>query len=362
MKHRLAPAIVFLTLCAPLALGGCFATALQKPAPFVHYGGDQGAGATGVHTVATGETLYIIATRYRLALPDIVAENHLSPPFILRTGQRLKLPAPREYTVREGDSLYEVSRLFDTGMSDIVRLNDISPPYAVHTGQVLRLPSSAPPPVPERKPRNAQTRFFASSDQNSSGEEVPSSRFSGILSRLVGQRREALADTESGNGSATPPIPEPRPTAQSGNKATETAAALPMRIPTPPPRDSGKFSWPVRGTIISTYGPKKGGLHNDGINIKAAHGTPILAADNGVVAYAGSELQGYGNLVLIRHESRWVTAYAHMEKILVKKGQTVRKNQPIGAVGSTGSVAAPQLHFEIRRGSDALNPQAFLER
>lgn len=353
MKRRFLSAILSIGLCsgAVLPLGGCFATALQRPAPLVHYGGDQGAGATGVHTVGPGENLYTIATRYRLALPDIVAENDLSPPFILRSGQRLKLPAPREYTVRAGDSLYEVSRLFDTGMSDIVRLNDLSPPYAVREGQVLRLPSSAMmPPLPERKPEDG-TRTVTTASNGGSG-------FSGVISRILG-RRDAMRQNEETASAATAggmPIPERKP------ETRQTAAAVPVKIPAPPPRAGGKFQWPVNGTIISGYGPKKGGMHNDGINIRAARGTPVKAADNGVVAYAGNELQGYGNLVLIRHESRWMTAYAHMEKILVKKGQTVRKGQNIGAVGSTGSVTEPQLHFEVRRGSDALNPQAFLER
>lgn len=344
--------MISIGLCsgAFLPLGGCFATALQRPAPFVHYGGDQGAGATGVHTVGLGENLYVIATRYRLAMPDIVAENDLSPPFILRTGQRLKLPAPREYTARAGDSLYEISRLFDTGMSDLVRLNDLSPPYAVREGQVLRLPSSAmTPPLPERKPETEDAA-------RSSIATIGGGGFSGVISRILG-RREAMRQEEATGGDGVP-IPERKP----GGDNVRQVSAAPVKIPAPPPRAGGKFQWPVRGTIISSYGPKKGGLHNDGVNIRAARGTPVRAADNGVVAYAGSELQGYGNMVLIRHESRWMTAYAHMEKLLVRKGQTIRKGQDIGAVGSTGSVTEPQLHFEVRRGSDALNPQAFLER
>lgn len=347
---------VWLCFAALCALVGCFATGLQRPAPFIHYGGAEGAGATGMHTVGEGENLYAVATRYRLALQDIVAENGLSAPFRLKAGQRLKLPAPREYKVREGDSLYEISRLFDAGASDIVRLNGLSPPYAVREGQVLRLPSPASggeamadrlsAPVPSRKPGFAMAarREERGAAAGRYAESLPreDNRFAGMLSRLLGQ-------------SAAPPAPEGKPGLR------QASAAVPAKIPPPPPRAAGKFLWPVKGKLVSGYGPKRGGLHNDGLNIGAPRGTAVKAADNGVVVYAGNELQGYGNLVLIRHEGRWMTAYAHMDKVSVKKGGVVKKGQTIGAVGSTGSVDSPQLHFEVRRGSDALNPQAFLE-
>ncbi|HRC27652.1 MAG TPA: M23 family metallopeptidase, partial [Alphaproteobacteria bacterium] len=134
----------------------------------------------------------------------------------------------------------------------------------------------------------------------------------------------------------------------------------PATLSDPPPRAGGAFSWPVRGRLLSAYGPKKGGLHNDGINIAAARGTPVKAAENGVVVYAGSGLQGYGNLVLIRHRDRWVTAYGHMDKVHVRKGDVLRRGQTIGTTGSTGSVDSPQLHFEIRRGTKAINPKPLL--
>ena len=112
--------------------------------------------------------------------------------------------------------------------------------------------------------------------------------------------------------------------------------------------------------MISTYGPKSDGRHNDGINIKARQGAPVRAAENGVVVYSGNELQGYGNLVLIRHADRWLTAYGHMDSVVVTKGMTINRGQTIGTVGQTGSVDAPQLHFEVRRGTDALNPEPYL--
>ncbi len=118
--------------------------------------------------------------------------------------------------------------------------------------------------------------------------------------------------------------------------------------------------WPVRGRVISSFGTDSEGLHNDGINIAAPAGTPVLAADAGEVAYAGNELKGYGNLVLLKHASGFITAYAHTETLLVKRGDRVSRGQAIAKVGATGAVSQPQLHFELRRGAKALDPADYL--
>ncbi len=133
-------------------------------------------------------------------------------------------------------------------------------------------------------------------------------------------------------------------------------------IPKPPPRAGEKFLWPVEGRLVLNYGPKKSGLHNDGINIAAARGAPVLAAENGVVAYAGNELRGFGNLLLIKHADGWMTAYAHNETILVGRGEPVRRGQIVARVGNSGNVTVPQLHFEIRKGTRAVNPNGLLGR
>lgn len=113
---------------------------------------------------------------------------------------------------------------------------------------------------------------------------------------------------------------------------------------------------------MSGYGPKPGGLHNDGINVAAPRGTPVRAAERGIVAYAGNELRGFGNLLLIRHADGWMTAYAHLDRMLTVRGEVVEPGATIGTVGSTGNVDTPQLHFEIRRGSQALDPMLYLPR
>ncbi|HZB93831.1 MAG TPA: M23 family metallopeptidase, partial [Stellaceae bacterium] len=126
------------------------------------------------------------------------------------------------------------------------------------------------------------------------------------------------------------------------------------------PNGARSFIWPVHGRIIVAYGNGAGGTHNDGINIAAAEGTPVRAADAGTVAYAGNELRGYGNLILLKHADGWLTAYAHNAALLVKRGDKVRRGQVIARVGETGAVTQPQLHFEIRHGTRALDPGDYL--
>jgi murein DD-endopeptidase MepM/ murein hydrolase activator NlpD len=122
------------------------------------------------------------------------------------------------------------------------------------------------------------------------------------------------------------------------------------------------FRWPVRGRVIAGFGPKPSGQQNDGINLAVPEGTPIKAAEDGVVAYAGNELKTYGNLVLVRHANGYVTAYAHASEILVKRDDPVKRGQIIAKAGQTGTVQAPQLHFEIRKGSTPVDPAPFLDK
>jgi murein DD-endopeptidase MepM/ murein hydrolase activator NlpD len=124
--------------------------------------------------------------------------------------------------------------------------------------------------------------------------------------------------------------------------------------------DGQQFRWPVRGRIISGFGAKPNGERNDGINLAVPAGTSIKAAEAGTVIYSGNEIAGYGNLVLVRHSGGWVTAYAHASEVTVRRGDQVRRGQTIAYAGATGSVNAPQLHFELRRGSNPVNPLDYL--
>jgi len=124
--------------------------------------------------------------------------------------------------------------------------------------------------------------------------------------------------------------------------------------------DAPAFAWPVSGRVISDFGSTDNGGKNDGINIAAAMNVPIHASASGTVTYAGDELKGYGNLVLVKHSGGYTTAYAHADKLVVSRGDFVTKGQVIGYVGKTGDVTSPQLHFEIRSNTTPVNPRSYL--
>jgi murein DD-endopeptidase MepM/ murein hydrolase activator NlpD len=168
-------------------------------------------------------------------------------------------------------------------------------------------------------------------------------------------------------GPAAPVVAAPTGPAKAEPKTYAYAEAAPKAAPKPavetrtlPPPTDIVFAWPVQGKVISTFGTGSDGARNDGINIAAATGTPIHAAAAGTVTYAGDELKAYGNLVLIRHADGYVTAYAHAQRLVVAKGDTVSKGQVIGYAGATGDVDSPQLHFEIRHGTQPVDPNALL--
>jgi murein DD-endopeptidase MepM/ murein hydrolase activator NlpD len=329
MKRSVLPVLASTFLLTSCLFGS------QTPAPLKVYGFDAGAGSSGVHTVTEGENLWSISNRYNIVMQDIVLDNRLAAPFVLVPGQRLKLPPPREYLVRSGDSLYSVSRIFNADMSQIARLNDLQSPYVLRAGQRLKLPSESAMAPPERAMAAVDQRTY-------NGAAVPS------------VDREPISSPPQKSGEQKVAVAQPQVAAPKQPKSKVVAKT--------PKRSSSKFMKPVSGKILSKYGPKAGGLHNDGINILAARGTPVKAAENGVVVYAGNELKGSGNLVLVRHENRWMTAYAHLDKISVARGAVVNRGASIGTVGSTGSVDRPQLHFEVRRGTEAINPEVYLER
>ena len=127
-----------------------------------------------------------------------------------------------------------------------------------------------------------------------------------------------------------------------------------------PSADGKQFRWPVRGRIISGFGTKPNGEKNDGINLAVPAGTSVKAVEAGTVIYAGNELAGYGNLVLIRHADGWVSAYAHNQDLLIKRGDVVKRGQIIAHAGMTGSVTSPQVHFELRKGAKPVNPLDYL--
>ncbi|MEK9966961.1 MAG: M23 family metallopeptidase [Rhodospirillaceae bacterium] len=274
----------------------------------------QAAQPVGGYIVQRGDTVYGVAQRNGVSTRALIDWNDLVPPYLLVPGQSLKLPHSRAYTVQRGDSVYAISRRFEIDMTTLVRLNRIPAPYTIHVGQTLQLPANAGP---------------------GSGTQVA----------------RADPSTVSGESRAeTPPGPSAKP----------AAPRQVVSVPRPPARAGSGFVWPVEGRVVSSFGSKTGGQHNDGVNIAAPRGTPVRAADNGVVAYAGKEIRGFGNLLLIKHDGGLITAYAHADALLVSRGDVVTRGQVIAKVGKTGGVENPQLHFEVRRGTKAVDPKQFL--
>ncbi|HXE27581.1 MAG TPA: LysM peptidoglycan-binding domain-containing M23 family metallopeptidase [Stellaceae bacterium] len=283
--------------------------------------------------VAKGDTLYTIARRYDVPLRSIIDANHLDPPFRVAAGTTLDLPQERFHVVKQGDTLYGISRLYGVEVSTLASLNRLDPPYALRAGETLYLPASVEPP-------DKSTTAVAAAPDNAETPEAPGPK--------------------PDNGMAVVPGAPPEKPGQPSGQREASAAPPPEPTRLAPARTGKGFDWPVQGKIIERYGTGPNGAHNDGINIAARRGEPVRAADAGVVAYAGNELRGYGNLVLIKHPGGYMTAYAHNSQLLVKRGQVVKRGQEIAKAGSTGTVDSPQVHFEIRRGTRAIDPTSLL--
>jgi murein DD-endopeptidase MepM/ murein hydrolase activator NlpD len=335
-------------LAALVLLAGCNFSGRPEgalppsPSPSAAARAEPAAGTPGPGTYSAfpGDTVYGVAQRFGVPVRTLIETNNLKPPYRLTAGQQLRVPVREEHVVQPGDSLLAISRIYGVDQSSLARANNLKPPYGLKPGQRLVLPGRIDANL-AMAPGTADTATSPNAATGSmSVEELP-----------------AIGSTPA----ATSPAPDstvPQPPKETANrKQTRPEVAA---IPEPAPRSDGRFLWPVEGEIVSRFGAKKGGRHNDGINIAAAAGTEVVAAENGVVAYAGNELRGFGNLLLIRHADGWVTAYAHNDKLLVKQGDKVKRGQPIARVGRSGSVSSPQLHFELRKGTDPVDPLRYL--
>lgn len=270
------------------------------------------AGCNGVR-VRKGDTLYSIAGRNDIPMRAIIEENKLKPPYTLSVGQYLKLPKIQTHRVRKSDTLYSIAKKYGMSVSSLAKINHLKAPYTIRHGEVLRISSWD---------EAGQQTIFDETDRYAGGGSVAGDR------KQEAERRKKVKDPTAFRGKATVPK------SQTGKK----------------------FDWPIVGKIVSDFGPG-----NDGINIAGKAGATVKAAEAGTVAYAGSELKGYGNLVLIKHSDGWITAYAHNQKLSVKKGDKVKRGQKIAEVGSTGSVRSAQLHFEVRYKAKVVNPNHYLK-
>ncbi len=321
------------------------------PKPAGHWTWDGGRPVT----VHYGETLEQIARRNGVPASAILEANGIRSASAIRPGQRLVIPryvadrrraertasvapahvaaptrrAESVHIVAPGESLIAISRRSGVPLSTLARANHISPYTRLKVGDRIAIPgghelAARRAPAPKvAEPKVAEPR-------------------------TVPVRHERVATTAPVQHARVAKVEEPEVKPVTKKAETTAAAAIPS------------FRWPVRGRIIAGFGRRANGTTNDGINLAVPEGTPIKAADDGVVAYAGNELKGYGNLVLIRHSDGYVSAYANASKLMVTRGEHVRRGQVIARAGQTGNVNSPQLHFEIRKGSTPVDPAKLL--
>jgi len=259
--------------------------------------------------VRANDTLYVLATRYQVTPQSVIEANDLQPPYNLRKGQVLNIIPRRTHIVRPGDSVYVISQRYAVSQYQLAQLNFLTPPFELQIGQKLQLPNSLD---------------FSVLD--------------------VG-----LPDGVSGTN-----IAQPAPT------KTSVPAAPRKRFVAPSLAGSSGFSWPVQGEIIAEFGPSQRGVHNDGVNIAASEGASVGAAAKGRVAFVGTNIKSFGKLVLVKHDGGIITAYAHLGDISVKEGDIVTAGQSIGTVGLSGRVDSPQLHFEIRKSRQPVDPRSLI--
>lgn len=307
--------------------------------------------------VGTSDTLDILAKRYNVSASAILQANGYKGPRTLSPGQQLIIPrqatavaaapapapalappaskpvaaAPSVHVVNRGDTLMSIAHRNHVSVAELAKANNLDTSAKLSLGMKLTVPgakSAAAAPVAQPVTPAQQVAAVAPA---SAKPATPAAAQQSA--RLV----QPTANVEEKPATETPAV-----------KPSEATGALPT------------FRWPVRGKVITSYGAKTNGKANDGINLAVPEGTPVKAAEDGVVAYSGNELKGYGNLVLVRHSNGYVTAYAHASELMVKRGDTIKRGQIIAKSGQSGEVGSPQLHFEIRKGSSPVDPLQFL--
>ncbi len=302
-----------------------------------------GHGGTTI-IVGTSDTLDTLSRRHNVSPAAILQANGYKGPRALSPGQQLIIPRPTAaaaapalaapaskavaatsappsiHVVNRGDTLLRIARRNHVSVAELAKANSLDPSSKLKLGMKLTVPG-------------AKTAAVAPATV----AMPPATKLAAATGDPEQKVRLASATTTPADVSAETPV-----------KASEATGALPT------------FRWPVRGKVITSYGAKTNGKANDGINLAVPEGTPVKAAEDGVVAYSGNELKGYGNLVLVRHSNGYVTAYAHASEVLVKRGDTIKRGQIIAKSGQSGEVGSPQLHFEIRKGSSPVDPLQFL--
>ena len=297
------------------------------------------------YRVKKGDTLERIARRLDSEVDDLARINKLKRPYRLQPGETIRGPGAtaKAYVVGRGDTLAEISRRFGVSVEKLRSTNGLRRGAAVTPGRKLRLPAG----YRDRGPIADTVQQPA--DMPTSPRTVPAAPTSPV-SRPAEIPAAGLPTTPQ------PYVPPPRPARRPTPSTPPSSGPIEgAPVASPPASDSqitqmgaGRFDWPLRGEVLSSFGSKGTGQRNDGLNIRANTGDPVRSAADGDVVYAGDQVPGFGNLVLVKHADGWVTAYGHLSRVGVRMQQKVRQGQELGLAGSSGGVSEPQLHFEVR--------------
>jgi len=340
------------------------------------------------------QTIYDIAKKHQISIREIIDFNNLKAPYKLKKGDHILIPKAQFHIVKKGETLFSISRLYNMKIEEIISANSLIKPYGIKVGNKLQIANLTISNSPDKIKNNSQnsgeknhendnsspkniakniSQNIAQNNSENSSENNPENSSENSTknnsqnltnpskTNSNSSNKNLLAQEKSQNNFANNSANNSTDNSSTDNSSTNNNSADNGSDNDQSDDKKNIFSWPVRGAVISKFGPKKGGLYNDGINIKAREGASVGSAEDGVVAYVGNELKGYGNLVIIKHSQGWITAYAHLKEFNVKRGQKILKSQKIGLVGSTGSVSFPQLYFGLRKGREALNPQNYLK-
>jgi murein DD-endopeptidase MepM/ murein hydrolase activator NlpD len=343
----------------PLAPPGAVSTASippaqapYAPAPQNHVASIQPVGGSAAGwsivggspiVVAQGDDAESVSRRYGVPTAALIKSNGLSSGSQIHAGMHLVIPV---YSASGEPSGAKPKKVAADDAADVS-------PAKHGKAKAKDMTADAAPKAKSNAKSDARDEKLASKSADKKSEKVADKGADKSAGKASTAKVEAKNDAASQTTTAKKSQPDVTPTASV--KPNETAAAM-----TSAEADAAgvapEFRWPARGRIIDAF--KAGG--NDGINIAVPEGTSVRAAESGVVAYAGDELKGYGNLVLIRHPNGFVTAYANNGELDVKRGETVKRGQIIAKSGQTGNVNSPQLHFELRKGSTPVDPTSYL--
>ena len=277
------------------------------------------------YVVHKGDHLDAVARDLETTRAVLLEANHLKSPDSLRPGQHLKVPVEKAYVAAPGDTVGAVAKRFDVSAADLADLNAIAESHRLRAGEELALPASIHDRGPVVLP---PARAYA-------GYTAPARAY-GRYTPYAGYTPTPYSPPPGG---ARPPASYPSVTTEAPPVRSDSQVMAAGR---------GRFVWPVRGEILSAFGVQDVDRRNDGVDIRSPMGTAVHAAAAGEVVYAGDQVPGFGNLVLVKHADGWVTAYAHLARVDVKMRETVTQDQEIGEVGQSGGVPEPQLHFEVR--------------